>query len=87
MRAVRVLVDDIQSCYAALGVIHTAWNYIATVFADEKIGITATSTRTDDEDLMVYMQVTADIPGIEILSKLLSKISQLQNVQEARRLR
>jgi hypothetical protein len=36
---------------------------------------------------MVYMQVTADIPEIEILSKLLSKISQLQNVQEARRLR
>lgn len=34
VRAVRVLVDSVQDCYAALGLIHTNWNYIAGEFDD-----------------------------------------------------
>ena len=34
VRAVRVLVDDLQSCYAALGVVHGAWQPIAREFDD-----------------------------------------------------
>ncbi|MGA0840864.1 MAG: RelA/SpoT family protein [Pseudomonadales bacterium] len=34
VRAVRVLVDDIATCYAALGVIHTAWRHIPSEFDD-----------------------------------------------------
>ena len=34
VRAVRVLVDDVQSCYAALGVVHGAWQPIAREFDD-----------------------------------------------------
>ena len=34
VRAVRVLVDNVQDCYAALGLIHTKWKYIAGEFDD-----------------------------------------------------
>ena len=34
VRAVRVLVDDIAACYAALGVIHTAWRHVPSEFDD-----------------------------------------------------
>ena len=34
VRAVRVLVDRVQDCYAALGVIHTLWRNISTEFDD-----------------------------------------------------
>ncbi|MEN8178159.1 MAG: bifunctional (p)ppGpp synthetase/guanosine-3',5'-bis(diphosphate) 3'-pyrophosphohydrolase [Pseudomonadota bacterium] len=34
LRAVRVLVDDIAQCYAALGVVHGLWNHIPGEFDD-----------------------------------------------------
>ncbi len=34
VRAIRVLVPDIAQCYAALGVIHTAWQHIPSEFDD-----------------------------------------------------
>lgn len=34
VRAVRILVDNIQNCYAALGVIHSLWQYIPKEFDD-----------------------------------------------------
>lgn len=34
VRAVRVLVDDLTSCYAALGVVHTLWKHIHGEFDD-----------------------------------------------------
>lgn len=34
VRAVRVIVDKIQDCYAALGVIHTTWHHIPKEFDD-----------------------------------------------------
>jgi len=33
-RAVRVLVDDVAACYAALGVVHTLWRHVAREFDD-----------------------------------------------------
>ena len=32
--AVRVIVDDVQRCYGALGVVHTAWRHIGSEFDD-----------------------------------------------------
>jgi GTP pyrophosphokinase len=34
LRAVRVLVDDVQACYGALGVVHALWTPIPTEFDD-----------------------------------------------------
>lgn len=34
VRAVRILVSSVQECYAALGFIHTNWNYISGEFDD-----------------------------------------------------
>jgi GTP pyrophosphokinase len=34
LRALRVLVDDIQSCYAALGVVHALWTPVPSEFDD-----------------------------------------------------
>jgi len=34
MRAVRVLVDDVHQCYAALGVVHNLWPYLPGEFDD-----------------------------------------------------
>jgi GTP pyrophosphokinase len=34
IRAVRILVDDINDCYAALGIVHNLWSYIPGEFDD-----------------------------------------------------
>jgi GTP pyrophosphokinase len=34
VRAVRILVDDVAACYAALGVVHTLWKHVAQEFDD-----------------------------------------------------
>ncbi len=34
IRAVRILVDDVSACYAALGVVHNRWSYIPGEFDD-----------------------------------------------------
>ena len=34
VRAVRVMVDDVAACYAALGVVHTLWNHVPKEFDD-----------------------------------------------------
>jgi len=34
IRAVRILVDKVQDCYAALGVVHSIWNHIPKEFDD-----------------------------------------------------
>ena len=34
IRAVRILVDDVSACYAALGVVHNLWSYIPGEFDD-----------------------------------------------------
>ncbi|HEV7489231.1 MAG TPA: bifunctional (p)ppGpp synthetase/guanosine-3',5'-bis(diphosphate) 3'-pyrophosphohydrolase [Rhodanobacteraceae bacterium] len=34
VRALRILVEDIANCYAALGVVHSTWSYIAGEFDD-----------------------------------------------------
>jgi GTP pyrophosphokinase len=34
VRAVRVVVDKVQDCYSALGIVHTQWQHIAKEFSD-----------------------------------------------------
>ncbi len=34
VRAVRVIVDEVQDCYSALGIVHTRWRHLANEFDD-----------------------------------------------------
>ncbi|WOH37338.1 GTP diphosphokinase [Thalassotalea fonticola] len=34
VRAIRVVVDELQDCYGALGVVHTSWKHLASEFDD-----------------------------------------------------
>ncbi len=34
VRAVRVVVDEVQGCYSALGIVHTQWRHLAKEFSD-----------------------------------------------------
>lgn len=34
VRAVRIVVDDLANCYAALGIIHSTWSYVPSEFDD-----------------------------------------------------
>lgn len=34
IRAMRVVVDEIQDCYAALGIVHTSWRHLNKEFDD-----------------------------------------------------
>jgi GTP pyrophosphokinase len=34
VRAVRIIVDKVQNCYSALGIVHTQWRHLANEFSD-----------------------------------------------------
>ncbi len=34
VRAVRIVVDKLQDCYGALGIVHTSWKHLANEFDD-----------------------------------------------------
>jgi GTP pyrophosphokinase len=58
---------------------------ITTLLANEKINLTGVTTVTDPGDGIARMSLSLQIADISQLSRVLSQISQLQNVVEARR--
>ncbi len=52
---------------------------------NERINVLAVNTRSNKEDNTASMQLTIEIPGLDALSRLLARISQLPNIIEARR--
>ena len=55
------------------------------VLLNERINVLAVNTRSNKEDNSASMQLTIEIPGLDALSRLLARISQLPNIIEARR--
>ena len=58
---------------------------ITALLANEKINLTGANTRTDEQDRIARMSLTLEISDISQLSRVLTRIGQLQNVISARR--
>jgi GTP pyrophosphokinase len=58
---------------------------VSAALADEKISIRGMTTVTDKRDNIARMRIGISISGLPQLSKVLSRIAQLQNVFSARR--
>ena len=58
---------------------------ITTLLANEEINVIAVKTESKKETNTAYMVLTAEIPDIDTLSRVLARLSQLPNVTEVRR--
>lgn len=58
---------------------------ILQVLFNEKINVVALNTSTSPEDSQARIELTMEVAGLDILSRLLGRIAQLPNVIEARR--
>lgn len=58
---------------------------VTQVLLNERINVLAVNTRSNKEDNTASMLLTIEIPGLDALSRLLARISQLPNIIEARR--
>lgn len=59
---------------------------VITILSNEKINVTSMSTRSNFKNNTADMQVTFEVSSIVNLGQILSKINQLQNVIETRRI-
>ncbi len=60
---------------------------VTTVFANESVNVIAMNSFTNDKNNMVDLRVTAEVPNLDVLSRVLSKINQLPNMIEVKRVR
>ncbi len=74
-------VDILVEAYDRAGLLRD----ITSLLASEKINLTSANTRTDAQDGIAYMNLTLEIADISQLSRVLTRIGQLQNVISARR--
>jgi GTP pyrophosphokinase len=58
---------------------------VTSVLSNEKVNVLAVNTMTDIKDHLARMKLTLEVNGIDQLSKVLSKISQIPNVIEVKR--
>jgi len=58
---------------------------VTATLANEKINLTAINTRSNARDHTAEMRLTLEIPDIDVLSRVLTKISQLPNVLRVNR--
>jgi GTP pyrophosphokinase len=74
-------VDILVEAYDRAGLLRD----ITALLASEKINLTGANTRTDEQEGIAYMNLTLEISDISQLSRVLTRIGQLQNVIGARR--
>jgi len=60
---------------------------VTGVLGNEKVNVLAVNTLTDSDDGIARLQITVEVDGLETLGRLFSRIQQLSNVIEVRRLR
>jgi GTP pyrophosphokinase len=60
---------------------------VTGVLSSDKVNVLSVNTLTDTEDGIARMRITLEVDGLETLSRLFSRIQQLSNVIEVRRLR
>ena len=60
---------------------------VSLMLANEKLNVLEVSTRTNKDDNYAAMLLTIEVPNLNLLGRLLGRISQLPNVIEARRTR
>lgn len=60
-------------------------NDITTLLSAEKILVQALNTQTNKMDNTIFVKLTVELDGLNTLSKLLTKMTQIPNVIEARR--
>ena len=58
---------------------------VSQMLANDKINVLEVSTRTNKDDNYAAMLLTVEVPNINMLGRLLARISQLPNIIEARR--
>ena len=60
---------------------------VTAVLSNDHLNVLSVSTLTDTEDGIARMSITVEVDGLETLGRLFSRIQQLPNVIEVRRLR
>ncbi|MBB3191064.1 GTP diphosphokinase [Halomonas cerina] len=60
---------------------------VTGVLSNEKVNVLAVNTLTDTDDGIARLAITLEVDGLETLGRLFSRIQQLPNVIEVRRLR
>ncbi|MFP4137442.1 MAG: GTP diphosphokinase [Halomonas sp.] len=60
---------------------------VTGVLGNEKVNVLAVNTLTDSDDGIARLTITLEVDGLETLGRLFSRIQQLPNVIEVRRLR
>jgi GTP pyrophosphokinase len=59
---------------------------ILTVLSNEKVNVTTVNTQSNKDDSTAVMNLTLEVNGVEQLSRVLTRLSQLNNIQEIRRI-
>ncbi|MEQ6918246.1 GTP diphosphokinase [Halomonas aquatica] len=60
---------------------------VTGVLSDDRVNVLSVNTLTDTDEGIARMSITAEVDGLETLGRLFSRIQQLSNVIEVRRLR
>ncbi|WP_394561020.1 GTP diphosphokinase [Aquipseudomonas alcaligenes] len=74
-------VDIVIKAYDRSGLLRD----VSQVLLNDRINVLAVNTRSNKEDNTASMLLTIEIPGLDALSRLLGRISQLPNIIEVRR--
>lgn len=60
---------------------------VTGVLSNDRVNVLSVNTLTDTDDGIARMSITVEVDGLETLGRLFSRIQQLPNVIEVRRLR
>lgn len=80
-RRIRMLAELFVRAYDRGGLLRD----VTTILADAKIEVMQVNTRTDKQAGTASMQLEVEVDSFHSLSRVLEKISRLNNVIEARR--